>query len=415
MNFRRYIVVFLAVGVVILGAAVLINVAVDPYNVFGTTRVAGFNELKPFAGDRGRTAKVHQVLRARPATLIVGNSRPEMGLDPDHRCWSSADRPVFNLAVPGLTVYKQVRYAQHAMHAGTVRTIYLGVDFSDFLESRPRHDPRRWPAEEESVLRLAIDASGQPRRRYALERQVDRLRASLSLEALSDSLLTVMQQRRAQVETRTAAGFNPADGIYRPIVRTEGVRTLFTQKNREMASRLAPPQTLFNEGTNWSAEFEALDRLMAYTTERDVRLVLFINPYHAEYLLLLDSAGLWPKFEAWKTQLVRLAGSRDITTWDFSLFDEHAAEPVEGLAARGESLRWFWEPAHYREALGGKMLETLLPGCEGGFGVTLNPGNLDAVLGAIRSRRDRFVAAHLDIRERLEQRLAEARAAVRAE
>lgn len=407
MPIKRYVNLVLFFSLFLIVAAAGLNVLVDPYNLFGSPRVSGFNMKRPYAGDRGRVGKVHQVMRIQPRTIIVGNSRPEMGLNPDQECWSDKLKPVFNLAIPGFTVYEQTRYTQHAIFSSPVKLILMGVDFSDFLVAGRRHDPALWPSPEESTLRLSVDALAQPRPKFTVDRFVDGFRASVSLSALADSIATIALQRRRWLETRTPLGFNPAEGIYIPIVNTEGAQTLFAQKNRQLATIYAPAHTLYYDGTSWSAEFEALDRLAKQVQQDSIEIVFFINPYHAEYLLLLDAAGLWPMFEQWKKKLVSLAGEHRIPVWDFSIFDDHATELVNDLPQRGQSLDWFWEPAHYRDKLGSLMLSRILgatcdAGDAPGFGVMLNENNVQETLTEIRARRDAFELAHPDVRTRID-------------
>jgi hypothetical protein len=234
--YKSYIRRMLAGVFLLVLIVIMINISVDPYAVFGAPRVAGFNELKPFAGDRCRIGKRHQVSRVTPEGLIVGNSRPEMGLSPEHPCWPAGARPVYNIALPGLSVYQQIRYAQHAQAAGPVRALVIGVDFGDFLHTRPRGDPNRGPPVYGDVDAepFAVDADGRPISGYQWFRIVDYIDAAMSLDALGHSLATVARQRAKSVPTRTPWGFNPAEAIFQPIVRAEGPQVLFDQKLREL-------------------------------------------------------------------------------------------------------------------------------------------------------------------------------------
>lgn len=92
--FKRYILIGIAGCALTVLAAGVINWFIDPYGIFGTRIVHGLNALKPFAGDRGRTVKLYQVIRVRPRGLIVGNSRPELGLDPANGCWPKSTHPI---------------------------------------------------------------------------------------------------------------------------------------------------------------------------------------------------------------------------------------------------------------------------------------------------------------------------------
>jgi hypothetical protein len=135
--------------------------------------------------------------------------------------------------------------------------------------------------------------------------------------------------------------------------------------------------------------------------ESGIRIIPFINPLHADFLVLIDKAGLWPLMDEWKRRVVTIAAEQEsVTLWDFSSFDDHATESVDDLAAKGEGLRWFWEPSHYRQALGDKLLSAMLAAsCPGGtaelaLGAALTPANIERHLATLRSRRDRFIAAN---------------------
>jgi hypothetical protein len=104
--------------------------------------------------------------------------------------------------------------------------------------------------------------------------------------------------------------------------------------------------------------------------------------------------------EAWKRrELAIAAGEGKTAVWDFSGLGDHALESLDEVAARGESLRWFWEPSHNRQALGDRMLSTMLAAScpEAGkdaFGVKLTPAAIDAALAAQRSALDAYGASH---------------------
>ena len=83
-----------ALSALALGAVV--NLAVDPYGIFGAREIEGFNALKPGIGSRARLTKTVRVASEPWEALIVGTSRAEIGFDPGHasrkRCVSRASR-----------------------------------------------------------------------------------------------------------------------------------------------------------------------------------------------------------------------------------------------------------------------------------------------------------------------------------
>ena len=413
---KRYALgILIGTGLLVVLASAF-NALVDPYAIFGAPRIVGFNDAKPYAGDRGRTGKLHQVLRIEPKGLIVGNSRPEMGLSPSHACWPEAARPVYNIGLPGLTVYNQVRYAQHAQAAGAAAVLMIGVDFLDFISpQRWSTDPRAWPpvGNEPDSEPFTVDPEGRPVGNFDLARIADFVHAALSLDAFGHSLITVARQSGQAVQTRTPTGFNPAETFYQPIIRTEGQDVLFQQMNQAMATRLGNSEWhLYAEGEDWSFSLESLQRLLRQSREAGTETIVFINPYHAEYLLLLEAGGVWPQFETWKRRLLQLAQAEGAALWDFSGFDRYSVEPIAGLASDADSLDWFWEPAHYRRELGDIMLSNIWrEHCPAGeadapdFGARLDhlaEGDLESYLAAQRAAREAYKKAQPDVVTKIE-------------
>ena len=81
-TFSRYLVIALVTVLALLSATALITVAVDPYRVFATRPVPGWTMMKPFIYQRDAVAKTYQLERIAPETLLLGNSRIEVGIDP---------------------------------------------------------------------------------------------------------------------------------------------------------------------------------------------------------------------------------------------------------------------------------------------------------------------------------------------
>lgn len=397
------------------------NALIDPYGLFGTPRWVGFNQLKPAASSRVRIIKPYQVLRVHPNSLIAGNSRPEMGLDPNYSCWETNEHPVYSLTTPGSSVYMQVRQVQHALSARPVKTVLFGVDFLDFLVLKGTTPPQsRWPPPPQAFeQRLRVTATGTENPDYVWQAMQDHLQALFTLEAVVDSVKTVLMQGASGVQTRTELGFNPADEYYIDLIRHEGQAVLFRQKNNEVLSRLAGNAwSIFYRDSDESLSFEALRRLKEMAKRYQVELILFINPYHADYLEIIFQSGHWRWFEAWKRELATIAAAapNPVPLFDFSGYDPFSMESPPQLGDTHRMLQWFWEPAHYRKELGNRMLARMLgESCppsanrSAGLGVRLEPGNIDEHLAAIRKQRLAYWREVDDAASRIRQLIAGSR------
>ena len=361
-EYYGYLWYFIGTFLALITATTAINYLVDPYGLYDARRIPGINLHKPAADTHVRLAKPYQVKAVMPRTVIVGNSRPEVGMNPSNNCWPDQMRPVFNFGLPGAGIYMQARHAQHAIYVANVKHMLWGVDFIDFIKVRtgPVNKPQ-WPPEAEGFeSRLAVNADGT--RNSAHERQSlkDFLRNLVSLDALSDSIKTLMVQNNDLVSTIRRDGFNPASK-YLDIIAVEGQGLVFRQKNEAVTDLFSRPGLqLFDDGMMWSEEFEVVRGLLEYASQNNVNVVLFINPYHADYLLAIDLLGLWDQFVSWKVHLTTLAEQFGVELWDYSGINSQSAEKPPPLQDRETVLEWFWEPAHYREKYGSQILGQIL-------------------------------------------------------
>jgi hypothetical protein len=384
----------------ICGLATLLNLVVDPYGMFAAPRIPGFNAIKPAASDRIRYVKPYYADRVKARTVIGGNSRPEMGLDPNSPCLLPAERPVFNAAVPGASLAQQIQFIEHAAATGEVRRVLLGLDLMDFFVD-PRASPDytgAMPAAPDGSPNLRIDREGQRQSGYNWQRVRDWLKGLVSLETLSDSITTLLAQSNSGAADRRRDGFNPADD-YWPIIRHEGQSVLFAQKNRELMHWLAQPGIGVYQGPrHWSWNFESLSRFLDRAQARDIEVVLFINPYHVDYLATIYLTGRWAQLEGWKRTLTQIAEEHAVILWDFNSVSARTSESPPRDGDRHKALHWFWEPAHYRREYGESMLAAMLErDCdasgEAPIGAALTSTGIDADLATLRGDLHRHLAA----------------------
>jgi hypothetical protein len=294
----------------------------------------------------------------------------------------------------------QARFLQTAIARGSVQRVIWGLDFADFLAyRRPSTDPGVWPPPAKAFeAELQIRADGTENPAFRRSRLLARLKVLFSLDALKDSLSTALLQGEANASNRRADGFNPARD-YIDIVEHEGQSVLFMQKNRETAVELGnSSRRLYPEGRRWSLELESVRRLLQFAAGRGVEVILFINPYHADYLMTIELGGKWMMFEEWKRTLSRLAQAEQVPLWDFNAFDQRSSETPRGPASADAILPWFWEPAHYRSRLGNLLLTTMMgwrcASTTVPMGTRLTRANVDAALRDLRADKRRYMSSH---------------------
>jgi hypothetical protein len=393
---RRYLHHWLLLLLLLSTATALFNYLVDPYGLFNTQRIEGFNARKPLAASHVRITKPYQVLNQAPRTLIMGNSRPEIGLDPANPCWPPATRPIFNLSLPGSSIFLQARLIQHALTTEKVEHLLWGLDFIDFFKPHS-HGNSHWIAPNRKLpheKRNRVNSDGTINHGYTWHVIHDHFQALASLNAIKDSIITIIKQSNPFTSTIREDGFNPAFD-YLEIIHWEGQWVLFAQKLEELNRIFSRKElTLYTPGNRWSPEFEDLQRMLEYTKTKDVKVTLFINPYHVEYLSTIAANGHWEAFEDWKRHLASLAAAAGVTLWDFGIVNPLTSEKIPARTDKKTTMRWFWEPAHYRKELGDLMLSQMLgqscnPEPIPAVGKRLAPTNVETVLAQSRKRLEK--------------------------
>ncbi len=398
-NMRRYLPLWLVVTSTLLLAVAGFNVIVDPYGLFRVVDAPSFNAIKPKAGVHGATVKAYQVLRVRPHGLILGNSRAEVGFDPQHTAWPAKSYPVFNLALPGTGTKTSLRYLQHVLEsdasgrAGKPEVVVLGMDLMDFLVDA--REPIRAKAIVVEGGRLLVNSDGSRNPRRFLQQVRDYGEATFTLGAFLDSLQTIGSQRNPYSADLTPLGFNPMRD-YLKITADEGYWAVFRQRDVEnIKAYLRRPKDIFDATGRSSPALDDLRQVLRLCRQHGIVLQLVIYPYHAHLLEIIRITGHWPAFEDWKRAVVNIvaddaltAGGASIPLWDFSGFNELTSEAVPSKSDRQTKMRWYWEAGHFKRELGDLILARLFGHKEvtTGFGVLLGTSNIEQQIAALQAQ-----------------------------
>jgi hypothetical protein len=381
----RYLWVWFGATVALLSAVVVVNLVVDPYGLFHVVDVVGLNSVKSQASERGPLFKHTGVERMHPSGLVLGNSRAEIGFDPESPAWPAWARPAFNLALPGAGISAVAGDFAKALRGTTPRLVVVGLDFLDFRVDPASGDTFTAPAE-------STDALPEMRERAS---------ALITMSALVDSLATVKAQHEPYPTSLTAAGFNPKRD-YVGIARREGYFALFRQRDQENAlTYLRGPKGVFQAGGRPAPGFDAVDSIIALARAHGITLRFVIYPYHAHTLTLFHLTGLWPAYEDWKRELVRRVdaaqGTMDVELWDFTGFFPYADERVPQPGDTRTELQWYWEAGHFKKSLGDLLLANMLDAPDGErWGRRLTGRDLEDDLREQRTARDGYERRHAD-------------------
>jgi hypothetical protein len=378
----------------------LFNWAVDPYMLFHSPEIDGFNRYKTDLYKHTRLSVAHNLWDASPENLLVGSSRVHFGFD------TTAPFPdgnhYFNVGLLGISMYEMTRYLQHAESRQPVRRLLIGLDMFMFN----RHVQIN---ESFSEARLAVTPDDQFNNVFWTTSLRDKFQALFTYDALQTSVRTVAKQSLAN--KYGIGGFEGEAISLARDVKKHGPRTAFHRVQGEYPEKWCPqPLHTFelgdsNDPKSPLGQYRALLRL---AHQRQTELHLFITPSHAYLWEAMDRTGLWPTFEEWKRALVRIneeeatrAGRPAYPLWDFSGYNPYTTEDVPEQGSTN-LMQWYWEASHFRPALGEKVVSRIFhtKGEEADFGNLMRSDNIEQHLSNIRSSRERYRTSHKeDMRE----------------
>jgi hypothetical protein len=353
----RFCRIWLVSVLVLVSLAGVFDALVDPYLVIGAPRIAGFNAAKPETETHTLLAKTYLVRRAQYPGMMFGDSKVDIGLDPSSASWPGDSRPAFNDGLPGSGISGSLVQLRQAAARGVLRRALVFIELGEFMQPASAAPPPEAPP---------LQGIRQRVHDIAL--------ATLSLDALLSSVATVLAQHEPDVVDLSPEGAT-GDGGFRAVIARDGYAGLFSQKEaanaraqRGLAMLLAgQPDAGFNH-------LDTLADIVAVCREHNVALDLVIAPFSADYLDSLDRAGLWARYASAKLAITRLVAARaenarpHVGLWDFLGYDAYSADP--------DRTKWFWEPNHFKRALGEKILSVLYRGA-GDYGVRLTPDMIE--------------------------------------
>jgi len=378
------------VGLTLL--AVALTVGADPYRLYGTSVTPGWTEAKPRIYQQVSIARTYQLERTVPRVLLLGNSRVEVGFDPETGAWPADSAPVFNAAFAGRDLFFSLLMLRESIALSPPRAVVLGVDFQDFLTA-PTPSATPLPQRDPDERRLIVTRDGEINSERWLQVWQDYFTATLTIDAVADSVLTLVDQDKRTSATMTPLGFNPRNE-YLLFTQRSGYRGLFDQRNRAyqiVYSRAPKPD--FTEAQR-IANFRYLQAIMAVAAQNKIPLTIFTYPYHSDYLEMLHRLGLWQSFEGWKRALVEVTEEprrKDgVRVFDFADYNEMTTERVPPSGDTRSEMRWYWEAGHFKSALGDELVKVMF-GNGTKLGYVLTTDNIEGVLATIRTNRDAFM------------------------
>lgn len=389
----RYLVTWSAALLALLACVAVVNIVVNPYDLFDFPRIAGINVLKPAIKNHAALTKAWQVERARPLTAVLGTSRVYLGINAASPEWPVSFRPVYNYGLPGTNMSRSLlRELREAWSTGNLRHVVAFLDVPAFLEAdQPVHG-------EEDERRLKFLDNGAPNTAWREQRWHDEFLSTMTLAALTDSLRTVLAQGGGAEVLDLRADGTSTDADFAAAARAEGMNAVFAQKDEYDLSRIPAFQRTLANWHGLMPNLGVVREMIQFCREHDITLTLILGSSHADGMEIYRRAGLWPWVEQLKIDIASLvaeAHSDGVTAWDFVEYAPYTTEKLPPPGDRVTPIHWFWEPVHFKMALGEVMLRRVFSGAPADFGAPLTAATVDARNRAVREQQRGFIGWQL--------------------
>ena len=365
------------------------NLTVDPYGIYNLVVIEGFNDVKP-PNNQQRMVKTLQLRKLRPKGIILGSSRTDFGLDPEHVAWKFDSRPVYNLSMAFILtaeIYKLLKYANSLNH---LNEVIIGLDF--FAYNIYQTDPIP-----NDFLDLASITKDGDTKISSLAKEFQN--TLFSFTAIEKSFKTIAYKGK---QSRSLYGQQLPIDERGP----EVLSNLFFSQLHYKGMWFPKPNSkfcLYNENKE-SKKFEQLGKIINFSIRNNIELKMFINPVHADLLEMIRFMDLWPLYENWKRGLVNLIATinkqkskeTSISLWDFGDYNSITTEKIPLSTDIGKTMQGYIEVNHYKKSVGDVILDKLLthPNTQKitnkDFGHPINTQNIEKHLNNIKGNQVQY-------------------------
>ena len=355
--------------------SVAFNSYVDPY---GIMNIGQREEPIPSPMDTNlRLSKAWVLADLKPNIVIVGNSKNQTALDPEHPLFQGGK--TYNASLPAASIYEIYRYLQHAVSVGNVKQVVLGLDMLMFRANIPEvygfKEERLLPNETWGDLFLPFFSE---------------------LASIDTTIYSINHLLNPKWSIHLKNGQRVWD-YKAELISQIGHGQIFKDQKKShieyLESIKISPQ-----------EYDNFRNIVILAYENHIDLKVFISPLHVENLLTIYGEDKWNLFESWKRELVSIMGHEmsyskvnGSPIMDFANFNEYSREVISNIGDVKNKMLWHWDYFHYKKTLGDIVLNSLMSSdwndeyLTEQFGVYLTNKNIEQQLLRDSQQRDRLL------------------------
>lgn len=355
--------VLLSLILIIVFSVCLINYIVDPYNLYKTNLFKN----KPKEFEYMRLIKAINIEKIKPSSIVLGTSRAEMAIDPDHEYFI---KPSYNLANAGSTMYETKYYLKEAILQGKLKKVLLVAD---------------WRMFNDVSMKKVIDFET-----YFENRNI--YKYLLNYKVFQDSLFTIKNKNIVSLYNNN--GQMKEDYLNKIVLSNGGHYKTMIKEEKNYYKELSD-NNLYKD-TQKSSLLDFIE-ILELCYKNDIELDIVFGPSHIRQWEAFDYYKDYETLLTWKKDLVEIVqkvankfNNIPFRIVDFAVYNEYTSEkiPIE----ENQSMVYHYEGSHYKPKLGEMLLKSLSSGdYHNNFGVELNNNNIDSHLQKLREDRNKFI------------------------
>ncbi|MGJ0312873.1 hypothetical protein [Aliarcobacter cryaerophilus] len=358
-----WIKVLLSLILIIVFSVCLINYIVDPYNLYKTNLFKN----KPKEFEYMRLIKAINIEKIKPISIVLGTSRAEMAIDPDHEYFI---KPSYNLANAGSTMYETKYYLKEAILQGKLKKVLLVAD---------------WRMFNDVSMKKVIDFET-----YFENRNI--YKYLLNYKVFQDSLFTIKNKNIVSLYNNN--GQMKEDYLNKIVLSNGGHYKTMIKEEKNYYKELSD-NNLYKD-TQKSSLLDFIE-ILELCYKNDIELDIVFGPSHIRQWEAFDYYKDYETLLTWKKDLVEIVqkvankfNNIPFRIVDFAVYNEYTSEKIP--TEENQSMVYHYEGSHYKPKLGEMLLKSLSSGdYHNNFGVELNNNNIDSHLQKLKEDRNKFI------------------------
>lgn len=372
-SFRRFVLYTLSMCLTFIIFSIGLNVLADPWSVFETPRLSGFNSIKVGLDGQSCLYKACQIRRQKPSALLLGSSRVMAGFNPDYLEKLTGEK-AYNAGFAGATFDEIFHYFQYALHMQPeLKVVVIGIDVFGFNANKTQRPDFSKDRLKGSFLTFS-----------------DFGMATLNKQALLASLSLIKANYAGEAEVTFQE-----NGQYNPNMMLKDTNPILAKGDVNFLPLMFQTRDFYKDFTLSHSRLDLFKQLVQTCKERNINLYVFFCPSQAIYWESLYRMGLEKHVEDLKFQLASI-----YPIWDFSTYNCVTTRSAE------KDQPFYFECSHFKPLIGNLILDRLFDyPIPFQFGDVLTPETFAEQMAQAKRDRQSWIADHEELVKELSKKL----------